>query len=294
MSAPRFLGAICFLAALTTSEGAAASSGDDNYNDDYYDGGIFGSMADTDILIGSASMLIVITAVLVVENLFHILEHMAHDTPFQAMVLAIEKELMVVGTMAFILKLIITTSDFLEYDWYHALEFADTVVPVTAFMIAFLGIFLILQSIHICKLWIRAYHLHLFELLDEYYGRIGHWTHAGWISWLPISIVNAEMEFRIFHSIFCEQYNIQRKAFAFDEFVYLKFEKFLLQVLKIQEVNWLLIMVIVCVNWLRYYMHWDVHQCVEEEDHSYSCQGKASINGFIYCGLAMMSVRSWG
>ena len=98
-------------------------------------------MADTEILIGSSSMLIVITSVLVMENLFRMLEHMAHDTPFQDMVLTIEKELMIAGTMAFIFKLILTTSDFLENEWYQALEFADTLVPVTAFMIAFLGIF---------------------------------------------------------------------------------------------------------------------------------------------------------
>ena len=275
---------------LHSSDAAPASGGDDKYGDDYYDGGIFGSMADTDIFIGSSSMLIVIIAVLVVENIFHLLEHMAHDTPFQDMVLAIEKELMIVGTMAFILKLIITTSDFLDYDWYHALEFADTVVPCTAFMVAVIGIFLILQSILVCKLWIRAYHLHLFELLDEYYIKSGHWVHAGWLSWLPISVVNAEMEFRIFHSIFCEQYNIQRKAFAFDEFTYLKFEKFLLKVLKIQEVNWFYIMIVVGINWLRYYLNWDMHSCVVNEDHSYKCQGKASINGFIYIGLAMVVI----
>jgi hypothetical protein len=271
------------LAMLAASVDGASSA------DDYYDGGIFGSMADTEILIGSSSMLIVITSVLVMENLFRMLEHMAHDTPFQDMVLTIEKELMIAGTMAFIFKLILTTSDFLENEWYQALEFADTLVPVTAFMIAFLGIFLILQSIHVCKLWIRAYHLHLFELLDEYYLRGVNWMHAGWISWLPLSVVNAEMEFRIFHSIFCEQYNIQRKAFAFDEFVYLKFEKFLLKVLKIQEVNWLLIVVIVCVNWLRFYLRWDVHDCVVDGNSSYQCQGTASMHGFIYCGLAMMA-----
>ena len=237
---------LIFVASYIGSTRAGASGGgDDKYGDDYYDGGIFGSMADTDIVVGSVSFLIVVSLVLLVENLFHMLEHIAHDTPFEDMVLAIEKELMIVGTMAFMLKLVITTGDFLPYNWYHALEFADTLVPVTSFVVAFIGVFLIMMSIHVCKLWIRAYHLHLFELLDEYIGKSGHWLQVGNFSYLPLSTVNMEMEFRIFHSIFCEQYNIQRKAFAFDEYVYLKFEKFLLAVLKIQEINWVIIMVLV-------------------------------------------------
>ena len=268
----------------------AGASSDSSRSDDYYDGGIFGSMADTDIMVGSVSFLIVICLVLLVENIFHMLEHIAHDTPFEDMVLAIEKELMIVGTMAFMLKLVITTSDFLPYEWFHSLEFADTLVPVTSFIVAFIGVFLIIMSITVCKLWIRAYHLHLFELLDEYMGRRGHWLQVGALSYLPLSTVNMEMEFRIFHSIFCEQYNIQRKAFAFDEYVYLKFEKFLLLVLKIQEINWVIIMVLVCINWLRFYLDWDVHDCVRKHDSSYRCQGEASILNFIYCGCAMFVV----
>jgi Ca2+-binding EF-hand superfamily protein len=275
---------------VATDAAAAADDGNDEYGDDWYDGGIFGSMADTDIVIGSVSFLIVISAVLLVENIFHLLEHMAHDTPFEDMVLAIEKELMIVGTMAFILKLIITTSDFIEYDWYHALEFADTLVPVTSFVVALMGVFLIIMSIRVCRHWIRSYHLHLFELLDEYMEHSGHWVQVGNWSFMPFSYLNMEMEFRIFHSIFCEQYNIQRKAFAFDEYVYLKFEKFLLSVLKIQEINWVIVMFIVLVNWLRYYLHWDIHECVVKNDKRYVCQGTASIEDFIYCGIAMFAV----
>ena len=37
----------------------------------------------------------------------------------------------------------------------------------------------------------------------------------------------------------------------------------------------------------RYSLKWDLHDCVVEEDKSYVCQGQASINGFIYCGVAM-------
>ena len=267
----------------------AGASSDSSRSDDYYDGGIFGSMADTDIMVGSVSFLIVICLVLLVENIFHMLEHIAHDTPFEDMVLAIEKELMIVGTMAFMLKLVITTSDFCLMSG-STLEFADTLVPVTSFIVAFIGVFLIIMSITVCKLWIRAYHLHLFELLDEYMGRRGHWLQVGELSYLPLSTVNMEMEFRIFHSIFCEQYNIQRKAFAFDEYVYLKFEKFLLLVLKIQEINWVIIMVLVCINWLRFYLDWDLHDCVRKHDSSYKCQGEASILNFIYCGCAMFVV----
>ena len=44
------------LLALVRGIDGASSGGEDQYADDYYDGGIFGSMADTDIVIGSSSV----------------------------------------------------------------------------------------------------------------------------------------------------------------------------------------------------------------------------------------------
>ena len=227
---------------------------------------IFGSLWETDITIGSLSILIVIGSVLSVEQTFHYMEHAVHDTPFEDMVHAIEKELMIVGTMAFILKVIIeTNSDAIEYEWLHALHFADTLVPVTSFCLCFIGFLLIGMSLLVCRVWTRAYHYHLYELLDEYYTKAEQFWHSSSLSYLPFSRVNSEMEFRIFHSIFCEQFNIQRKAFAFDEYVYRKYEKYLLMILEIGWKNWLFVIILVCANWLRVEMAWDSHDCVRDD-----------------------------
>ncbi len=46
------------------------------------------------------------------------------------------------------------------------------------------------------------------------------------------------MEFRIFHDIFCENYDIRREAFAFDEYVQLVYEKFVLAITQLRFVSW--------------------------------------------------------
>jgi hypothetical protein len=52
--------------------------------------------------------------------------------------------------------------------------------------------------------------------------------------------VVAEMEFRIFHDIFCDNYGIGRNAFAFDEYVQLVYEKFVLDITQIHFASWIL------------------------------------------------------
>ena len=110
--------------------------------------------------------------------------------------------------------------------------------------------------------WIRSYHLHLFEVLDKYYIENKHFWHDSKLSFLPISSTNSVLEFRIFHSIFCENYNIDRKAFSFDQYVYRKFEKFLLKILHIDERNWGIVLVLVLGNWLRWTLDLDLHECM--------------------------------
>ncbi len=85
---------------------------------------LFGSLSYILIFQGSLSVVIIVFAVLAVEKAFHGLHTITHDTPFADMVSAIEKEMMIVGCMAFIFKIIISTSSFLNADWLHALEFA--------------------------------------------------------------------------------------------------------------------------------------------------------------------------
>ncbi len=71
-----------------------------------------------------SSLLVVITAVLCVEYVFHVLHLFTEDSPFHKVVRALEKELMIVGCTAFIFKVSINVTHFLSEEWFFALEFS--------------------------------------------------------------------------------------------------------------------------------------------------------------------------
>lgn len=220
---------LCFLlhsVQVSASGGGSSSLRERPYMEVHHS--VFGSLPYLEPEAGACSMLIIVGAVIVVEKFFHILHRLTHDTPFQDMVSAIEKELMIVGCMAFIFKVLVNAANFLSEPWLEALEYADMVIPVTSFCLCSIGLLLILTSIHMCKLWNKAYHLHMNELLEAYFDKKSILSSATF-SWLPLSTVNSEMEFRIFHCIFCDTYKIQKKAFAFDAYVHRHFERCVLR-----------------------------------------------------------------
>lgn len=71
------------------------------------------------------------------------------------------------------------------------------------------------------------------------------------------------MEFRIFQSIFCETYKIQKAAFAFNEYVEKVFEKYILTLIKIRLVDWASLCTFVLLNWLRHTINLDFNHCSE-------------------------------
>lgn len=91
-------------------------------------------------------------------------------------------------------------------------------VPITAFMFCLEGIFLIFTSIKQCEVWSGAYHLLLPELLDKFYSSSYTYYNLKFYKF-PFNNRIAELEFRMFYLVFCDQYHIQRSAFPFDEYV---------------------------------------------------------------------------
>lgn len=89
----------------------------------------------------------------------------------------------------------------------------------------------------------------LLELLDEFFN-YSETFRFEYFNWIPSAIVG-ELEFRIFHNIFCESYRIQRKAFAFDVYVNKVFEKFVMDIVMIRPWDWLLVCVLFALNMLR-------------------------------------------
>ena len=258
-------------------------------------------MPQLDAFVGVASLVIVVCSVLLVEKAFHHLHYIVHDTPFDAMLQSIEKELMIVGTMAFMFKIILNIAK-MPHMWVLALEFADMLVPIVSFVVCAIGILLIVMSLKTMKIWIRSYHLHQYELLEEFY----NWGHSRWnagnMSKIPLLEINSRMEFRIMHSIFCENYNIHRNAFAFDEYVYHIFEKLLLSILHIDNWKWGLIIVFFVLDYVRHVLGLDIHQCVRDHgpsrrlaaggdgvdpEYADGCASESSLDNFTIANFAL-------
>jgi hypothetical protein len=224
---------------------------------------IFGAMPKLDASVSTISMIIIIASVILLEKGFHRLHDLTSDTPFETMIHSIEKELMIVGTMAFIFKLILNITH-IDSMWVLGLEFADLLVPIISFLVCTICVVLIIVSMRIMKSWIKAYHLHLYEILEEFYLSTHNRWNSGNMSWLPLLTINSQMEFRIMNAIFCENYNISKDAFAFDEYVYHTFEKLLLTIMRMELRDWAFVVGIVVLDYVRNVLGLDMHNCVRE------------------------------
>jgi hypothetical protein len=278
----------------TTSHSSAAESS------------LFGIISELDPVIGTVAFIIIVAAVLFVEFLFGGLHVMAHDTPFQHLIPAVEKELMIAGCTAFVFKIIVNaTNQGLSHKWLLGLEYAgkrksvsiclfclfmlifflslDLVVPVFSFIYCALGIILIALSVHQCGIWSKAYHMKLLELLDDFFDYTETFRFR-YFSFIPNKTI-FEVEFRIFHNIFCDAYKIQRKAFAFDEYVNKVFEKFVMEIIEIRPWDWLLVSLLFMLNIIR--LAASIHTGKKCESHDYDCKDVSLTAIFAIGGLLL-------
>ena len=89
---------------------------------------LFGVLDELALIPGSISVILIIFIIFVLERLFETLNKLTDDTPFQTMVISIQKELMIVGCMAFVFKIMIATTDFLNDEWLISLSYAGIVL----------------------------------------------------------------------------------------------------------------------------------------------------------------------
>eukprot|EP01038_Epipyxis_sp_PR26KG_P014670 gene14670-19708_t len=228
--------------------GGGASNGDDAYPSVHYP--LFGGLSMMHPLSGTISAILIIAFVLFIEHVFDVMKKSTIDTPFESMMAAIENELMTVGVMAFIFKLIFTNGISIDYEWYHALEYSDILVPIFAFCYCGIGLIQIYLSVRQCDAWSKAYHMKLMEVLDEFYDQ----SESMFFRLLPNAFNKntSQLEFKIFHNIFCEMFKIQRHGLAFDEYVSRVYEKFVLNIIRIREWDWFLFVILLLLNLVRH------------------------------------------
>jgi hypothetical protein len=91
------------------------------------------------------------------------------------------------------------------------------------------------------------------------------------LAWNPMNTSIEQLEFRIFHNIFCHTFKIQKEAFAFDEYAAKVFQKFALELIEIRLVDWFYVTVILCLNLGRVKLNLQYMSC---ERHDVECDEK--------------------
>eukprot|EP01040_Poterioochromonas_malhamensis_P013804 gene13804-15224_t len=239
-------------------------------------GSLFGIMSELDPVKGTLSFVIIVAAVLFVEFLFEGLMYATNDTPFQKLIPYVQKELMVAGCTAFAFKVIVNASDNgMDSHWFEGLEYADLVVPIFSFIYCGFGIFLIIAAGKQCNEWSLAYRHHLYDLFNHFFDYALTWKYS-YFWWIPTRITD-NVEFRIFHNIFCDTYKIQRQAFAFDEYVDRVYEELVLESIEIRPRDWIVVSLLFTLNLLRLIAGVGFGSSCDSHDHECRDEGMSKL-----------------
>lgn len=245
---------------------------------------LFGAIPHLDVIIGSFSIIIIILAVQAVHSILRFIHEKTQVTPFKHTIIGIENELMVVGLTAFIFKIIVNTSEFLDDDWFHGLEYAEILIPVFSFSYSGIGLIIIFHSIKHVNLWCKAYHSTLLDVLDLYFTTpdnvISRWFGKRY------EIVS-EVEFRISFNIFCETFKIKKNEFPFNEYMEKVFENFVGQIVEIRLVDWFLLSCVILLNLVRKELNFDIYKCEKTDIH---CHQDNNTILFICTGAVLFAI----
>ena len=231
----------------------------------------------------SVSIVIIIFAVVSLEKSFRLLHLLTKDSAFNNMILRIEKELMIVGSTAFIFKLISSSTG----HWNEALDFADLLIPIFSFCYCAIGFILIVSSLRQCNIWSKSFNVQLIELLDEFLERSRDLHFK--LRWKALDPIIVKIEFRIFHSIFCDFFHLKPNSVAFDEYAARVYEKFVFSIVSIEFSHWLYLSTIVLANWARIALRLQFHDCEFADD---DCQQMNDIVMFTGAGGLLFMVTT--
>ena len=106
--------------------------------------------------------------------------------------------------------------------------------------------------------------------------------------WFTSFRTQSEMEFKVFHELFCDQFKILTSEFQFDSYVERVYEKLLLDIITIRPLDWFIVVFLSLLNLGRVKLGMQYgHSCAS--DHSY-CDDIHSIKLFCILGVVMLAV----
>jgi len=188
------------------------------------------------------------------------MEEFSNDTPFQSMIHLIEEELMTIGFMSFMFKIVLDKVELQEV-WKLGLEFSDTVIPMITFSFCVQGLVLIVMSLLQCKDWSRAYNISLTDLIHDRMDE--EKINPSWMpqNWLSAVVYHSQLEYLIHDDAFWISYKINHRAFPFDEYVERVMERFLSSVTSVRFVDWGILTIFCLGNWMRVHFYAPYEEC---------------------------------
>jgi hypothetical protein len=105
-------------------------------------------------------------------------------------------------------------------------------------------------------------------------------------SWKPLNVCIEQLEFRIYHNLFCSTFKIQKGAFAFDEYVVKVFQRLVLELIEIRLVDWFYVTVLLLLNLGRVKLDWHLNRC---KQHDYTCDEKRTNRLFTGAGTIIFA-----
>ena len=254
---------------------------------------LFGGLETIQPSILIYSLLIIVVGVIALELLSSVTHKYTADTPWDKMVIALEKELMIVGCTAFLFKLFLSQNTDLSHDWLFSLEYADLLIPIFAFSNCVKGFLLILLSYYLSFFWGKSNHLSNEELIIEFLEGTApsSWRKVVW------DIVHPEVnqiEFAIVHDLFCDVYRFHHDAFAFDLYVKRVLEKFVQEIIEIRQFNWVFLIGLMC----GYFIHPEERAPLSQskcgtDRFPYNCERISHTVTFTLAGCAMFVITSF-
>lgn len=102
------------------------------------------------------------------------------------------------------------------------------------------------------------------------------------LTWKPMNTSIEQMEFRVFHNIFCSTFKIQKEAFAFDEYVAKVFQRSVLELIEIRLLDWFYVTCLLLLNLARVKLHLNLNSC--STNHDLACDNKRTVRLFTLAG----------
>ena len=110
---------------------------------------------------------------------------------------------------------------------------------------------------------------------------IQHFHYPYRLTWKPLNPSIEQMEFRIFHNIFCSTFKIRKGAFAFDEYVTKVFQKSVLELIEISLIDWLYVTILLFLNMARVKLNIHTKYC---DRHDQDCDTHRTVRLFTIVG----------